>query len=188
MYAVASSGFVERARPIQRAEYDRMVEMGLFANEKVELLKGFIARMSPQKSRHGGAVQYLTHFFVPALVSSSRASVRVQLPLVVDPDSEPEPDVALVPFGGYRDRHPDRAFLVIEVSETSLAEDHDKAAVYAEGGIPEHWIVDTTRDLVEVHRDGADGVYTRVTVHRRGESIACLAFPDLPLSENDLLG
>ena len=124
----------------------------------------------------------------PGLATCPGWEVRTQGPIRLDNGSEPEPDVSLVPFGAYRDRHPDRAFLVIEVSETSLAEDHDKAAVYAEGGIPEYWIVDTTRDLVEVHRDGADGVYTRVTVHRRGESIACLAFPDLPLSVNDLLG
>jgi Uma2 family endonuclease len=188
LHAVAVSGFVERARPIQRAEYDRMVEMGLFDNEKVELLKGFIVRMSPQKSRHAAAVQYLTHFFVPAFVSSGRASVRVQLPLVLDPDSEPEPDIALVPVGAYRNRHPAHAFLVIEVSETSLAEDHDKLAVYAPGGIPEYWIVDTIHEVVEVHRDPRGGVYAAVTIHRRGESIACLAFPDVPLSVSDLLG
>lgn len=165
-----------------------MVDVGLFDNEKVELLKGFIVRMSPQKSRHAGAVQYLTHFFVPALVTSGRASVRVQLPFVVDPDSEPEPDVALVPPGGYRERHPDRAFLIIEVAETTLAADQDKAAVYAAGGIPEYWIVDTTREIVEVHREVAGGAYTRVTAHRRGETIACLAFPDLPVSVSELFG
>jgi Uma2 family endonuclease len=188
LHAVASSGFAERVRPIQRAEYDRMVEMGLFDNEKVELLKGFIVRMSPQKSRHAGAVQYLTHFFVPTLVSSGRASVRVQLPLVVDPDSEPEPDIALVPVGGYRDRHPDRAFLIIEVAETSLAADRDKGGVYAAGGIPEYWIVDTTREVVEVRGEVADGAYTRVTAHGRGESIASLAFPDLLVPVNELFG
>jgi Uma2 family endonuclease len=188
LHVVAFPSFVERVRRIQRAEYDRMVDLGLFDNEKVELLKGFIVRMSPQKSRHAGAVQYLTQFFVPALVSSGRASVRVRLPFVVDPDSEPEPDVALVPFAGYRDRHPDRAFLIVEVAETSLAADRDKAAVYAAGDVPEYWIVDTTHEIVEVHRDVADGAYTQVTTHRRGESIACLAFPDVPLAVNELLG
>src|SRR5438477_12516626 len=98
-----------------------MVEMGLFENEKVELLRGFIVRISPQKSRHAGAVQFLNHFFVQALVPSGWAAVRVRLPLAVGPDSEPEPDVALVPVGAYRDHHPDAAFLVIEVAETSLA-------------------------------------------------------------------
>jgi Uma2 family endonuclease len=165
-----------------------MVEMGLFDSEKVELLKGFIVRMSPQNSRHAGAVQHLTHFFVQALVPSGRASVRVQLPLAMGADSEPEPDIAVVPLGGYRDHHPDGAFLVIEVAETSLAADREKAEVYSEGGIAEYWIVDVAHDLVEVRSDIVDGVYTRVTPYRRGQTLAPGSFPDLSLTVSDLLG
>ena len=162
--------------------------MGLFDSEKLELLQGFIVGMSPQNSRHAGAVQFLNHFFVQALVASGRASVRVQLPLVVGADSEPEPDIALVAVGGYRDRHPDRAFLVIDVAATSLAADREKADVYSDGGIAEYWIVDTIHDLVEVRSDIVDGVYTRVTPYHRGQTLAPVSFPDLSLSVSDLLG
>ncbi len=165
-----------------------MVEMGLFENEKLELLKGFIVRMSPQKSRHASAVQSLTHIFVLALVASGRASVRVQLPLAVSDDSEPEPDIAIVPAAAYRDHHPDSAFLIIEVAETSLATDREKAEVYAAGGIPEYWIVDVVHDLVEVHTDSVDGVYTRVTPYRRGQMITPLGFPDVSVRVTDILG
>jgi Uma2 family endonuclease len=165
-----------------------MVDLGLFDNEKIELLKGFIVRMSPQKSRHASAVQYLTHFFVQALAPTGRASVRVQLPLAATVDSEPEPDVALVAAGAYRDHHPESAFLVIEVAETSLAVDREKADVYAEGGIPEYWLVDTVHERVEVRTDIVDGVYTRVTPYRRGETLAPAAFPDISLPVSDLLG
>ena len=55
-----------------------MVELGQFENEKVELLKGFIVRMSPQKNPQAGVVQYLTHLFVQALVPSGRATARRQ--------------------------------------------------------------------------------------------------------------
>ena len=34
--------FAGRIRPLTRSEYDRMVDMGLFVDEKVELIKGFI--------------------------------------------------------------------------------------------------------------------------------------------------
>ena len=165
-----------------------MVEMGLFDNERVELLKGFIVRMSPQKSRHAGAVQFLTQFFVQALSSSGRVSVRVQLPLATGEDSEPEPDIALVPAGAYRDHHPDDAYLVIEVAETSLPADREKAEVYAEGGIEEYWIVDTVHDLIEVRTDIVDGVYTRVTPYRRGQLVTPRAFADLTVSVADVLG
>ena len=185
---VLSAEFVERIRPLRRVEYDRMVEMGLFDNERVELLRGFIVRMSPQKSRHAGAVQYLTQFFVQALAPSGRASVRVQLPLAAGVDSEPELDIALVALGPYRDHHPDAAYLVIEVAETSLAADREKADVYSEGGVEEYWIVDTVHDLIEVRTDIVDGVYTRVTPYRRGQAITPFAFADLTVSVADVLG
>ena len=165
-----------------------MVELGLFDGEKVELLRGLIVRMSPQKSRHAGAVQFLTHFFVQALVPSGRASVRVQLPLAMGADSEPEPDVALVAMGGYRDHHPDGAFLVIVVAETSLAADREKAEIYSAGGIAEYWIVDTAHDLVEVRSDIVGGVYTRVTPYRRGQTLAPASSSDLCLAVSDLFG
>jgi len=182
------AALADRVRPLRRVEYEQMVDMGLFRNERVELLRGYVVQMSPQKSRHGGAVQSLNHFFVLALVASRRASVRVQLPLAVGDDSEPEPDIALVPPEEYRDRHPDTAFLVVEVAETSLKEDRAKAEIYASGGIPEYWIADTVHGLVEVYTDIVDGVYARVTPFRHGQTLSPGAFPDLAIRVEDILG
>ena len=44
-----------------------------------------------------------------------------QLPVALDADSEPEPDVAVVPRdpGAYRDAHPSRAALIVEIAESS---------------------------------------------------------------------
>jgi Uma2 family endonuclease len=178
----------DRVRRLTRDEYEQPVGLGVFHDERVELLRGYIVRMSPQKSRHAAAVQSLTHALVLALVAAGRASVRVQLPLSVGDDSEPEPDLALVPPGEYRDRHPDTALLVVEVAETSLADDKLKAEIYASGGIPEHWIVDTVHGLVEVHTDIVDGAYTRVTPFRHGQALSPGAFPDLALRVDDILG
>jgi Uma2 family endonuclease len=178
----------DRVRRLRRVEYEQMVELGMFHNERVELLRGYIVQMSPRKSRHAGAVQSLNHFFVLALVAPGRASVRVQLPLAVGDDSEPEPDIALVPPGEYRDHHPDTAFLVVEVAETSLLEDRAKAEIYASGGIPEYWIADTVHGLVEAHTDIVDGLYTRVTPYHHGQTLSPAAFPDLALRIEDILG
>ena len=54
-----------------------------------------------------------------------------------------------VPAGAYRDHHPDSAYLVVEVAETSLPADREKAKVYAEGGVEEYWSVDTVHDLID---------------------------------------
>jgi Uma2 family endonuclease len=94
----------------------------------------------------------------------------------------------LVPAGSYRDHHPDSAYLVIEVAETSLPADREKAEVYAEGGIEEYWIVDTVHDLIEVRTDIVDGVYTRVTPYHRGQLITPRGFANLTVSVADVLG
>src|SRR5689334_12367469 len=165
--------FPERIRPLRRLEYDRMVEEGLLADEQVELIKGFIVRMSPQGLPHSSIVQHLTQVFVMALGASGRASVRVQLPFAATDDSEPEPDIAIVAPGTYRDALPTTASLVIEISESSLRFDrNEKAEVYAAANVEEYWIVDTRHELVEVRTDIVDGLYTRVTPYRRGQTLA----------------
>src|ERR1041384_5574031 len=105
----------ERRRPLRRAEYERMIDAGLFRDERVELIEGVIVEMSRQISPHAAAIQMLTQLLMPHLVG--RAGVRVQLPLVAGDDSLPEPDLTLVEPRYFRDAHPDRAFLVIEVAD-----------------------------------------------------------------------
>jgi Uma2 family endonuclease len=128
------------------------------------------------------------------VTASGHAFSRVVLPLAPwsqpssSIDSEPEPDLALVPAGAYREHHPDSGYLVIEVAETSLPADREQAEVYAEGGVPEYWIVDTAHDLIEVGTEIVDGVYARVTQYRRGQLIAPSAFEDLAVSVADVLG
>jgi hypothetical protein len=37
----------EGLRPLRRVEYERMVELGMFEDEKIELLRGVLVQMSP---------------------------------------------------------------------------------------------------------------------------------------------
>jgi Uma2 family endonuclease len=178
-----------RVRPLRRIEYERLVDAGLLANEKVELIHGLIVRMSPQGAHHAAAVQKLTQLLVAALGIPGHAAIRVQLPLALGEHSEPEPDLAAVPLGSYKDEHPTNAFLVIEVAESSLSEDRrEKGALYAESGIPEYWIVDTARERVEVHSEIVDAAYSRVTPYGRGEVVACAVLTPLKIRVDDIFG
>jgi Uma2 family endonuclease len=79
-----------------------------------------------------------------------------QLPIALDDDSEPEPDVAVVPRDprAYRDAHPTRPVLVVEVADRSYRVDHGpKASLYARAGVPECWVIDLVHEAVEVHRE-----------------------------------
>ncbi|HVH43834.1 MAG TPA: Uma2 family endonuclease [Labilithrix sp.] len=174
------------ARPIRRDEYEKMVELGFFRNERVELLYGVIVRMSPHGPPHDSAIQRLNELLVPALVG--RASVRIQSAFAASDGSEPEPDIAIVPRGDYRAAHPARAFALIEVADSSLETDRGpKAKLYAEGGVEEYWVVNVRDGIVEVHSDIVRGSYTRTVPYRRGARIALAAFPDVEISVDDIL-
>jgi Uma2 family endonuclease len=82
--------------------------------------------------------------------------VRIQLPLALGDDSEPEPDIAVVSgsIRDYRDAHPESALLVIEISDSTLAFDWEvKGSLYARERVAEYWIVNLVESVVEVFRE-----------------------------------
>jgi Uma2 family endonuclease len=85
--------------------------------------------------------------------------------------------------------HPNRAFLIVEVADTSLNLDRqEKAELYARAGVPEYWIVNLAGRIIERHSEPADGTYARVTPFRSGETVAPLAFPDVELPVDEMFG
>lgn len=172
-------------RRFTRAEYDRMGELQFFRGERVELIYGTLVRMSPIRPSHSSTVGRLNELLLPRLLG--RATVRIQQPFVAHDDSEPEPDVAIVPKGQYSDRHPELALLVIEVAERSLTYDREtKGLLYAASGVPEYWIVDVVGQAVEVYRNPEGGRYALARRALGGESVSPSAFPDLGIVISDL--
>lgn len=180
-----------RIRPLKRRltrdEYDHLVELGIFTTEdRIELLRGVLVEVSPQGSPHAEVVQRLAEWLLPALLG--RARVSVQRPFAASRDSEPEPDIAVVPPADYSGAHPNRARLLIEVSDSSIRKDRVlKAAIYAEAGIPEYWVVDVPAERVFVLRRPRRGQYT--SVQRVGPSgeLSPEKFPDVRIGVGELL-
>jgi Uma2 family endonuclease len=173
-------------RPLKRAEYDKLVALGSFRDERVELLRGTVVRMSPKGPPHEYAKERATAVFVMAL--HPRASVRVESSFAASEESEPQPDLAIVPLRSYADEHPSRAHLVIEVSKSSLSIDRAiKSAIYAEAGVPEYWVVNLVDSVIEVSTDPESGAYTTTTLHRKGGTITLVAFPDVTVAVDDIL-
>jgi Uma2 family endonuclease len=149
----------ERLRPLRRNEYDRLVEDGLFVDERIELLEGVLVEMTPAGAPHADVVGRLTMLLAPALVG--RALVRVQSPLAIADESEPEPDVAVVAVADYQQEHPRHALLVVEVAEASLRKDLGvKAKLYARARVAEYWVVDLSTRTVRRHTAPTDEGYT----------------------------
>jgi Uma2 family endonuclease len=176
----------ERLRPLRRDEYDRLVELGCFEDERIELLEGALVEMSPQGTPHMFVIRKLTMLFAQAI--GKRAVVQVQGPFAASDDSEPEPDLALIPDEDYARVHASRAFLVVEVADSSLRKDRlIKARLYARAGVPEYWIVNLDTRVFEVHRAPEGERYARVTTHGPDETVRPEAFDDIAVRIADVL-
>jgi Uma2 family endonuclease len=140
---------------------------------------------------HASCVARLNHLLMGRL--HGRALLWPQNPLVILPDSEPEPDIILL---GWRDDFYRRALpgaedvaLLIEVANTSLRYDrHVKGPLYAEAGVRDYWIVDLEREAVEIYRNPQAGRFHHTDRVARGGTLLPLAFPDTPLAVADILG
>jgi Uma2 family endonuclease len=185
-----------QTRRWKRVEYDRLIECGFFQpGDQVELLGGQLIVAEPQSDRHYTAIQ--------ALDAALRAAfgpgwtVRTQGPVALDDESEPEPDIAVVPgtFRDYATGHPSRPVLIVEVSLSSLALDRaHKGSLYARAGLADYWIVNLVDRVVEVHRQPVPDPrapfgwhYDSVAVVGPAGVISPLAAPHAALRVSDVL-
>ena len=176
----------EVIRPLRRVEYDQLVSLGAFQDERIELLEGELVAMSPIGAPHSIAVRKLNRLLVLAL--EGRAEVLCQSPFAALEFSEPEPDFSVVPLGEHDTYHPSKAFLIIEVAESSLAIDRGKKLrLYANCNVPEYWIVNLPERCIEVYTSPSPGAYDRVERYERGQSIRPLAFGDVEFAVSDVL-
>jgi Putative restriction endonuclease len=116
--------------------------------------------------------------------------VRIPIP---GRDSEPEPDRCVVrgKIEEYGERHPgpDDIALIVEIADSSPAEDHQLARdVYGPAGVPACWILDINARRVEVYtRRGPQGYGTpeffaegqSVPVVIRGRVVGRIAVKDI---------
>ncbi len=175
-------------RKFTRAEYDRMVELGVIGeNEKVELIFGMLVAMSPIDPAHVESTRRIFVMLHEQL--ASRAVVVSQSPFAATEDSEPEPDCYVVPNDIDRwKEHPTRAFLIVEVARSSLRYDRRiKALLYGISEVDEYWVVDQVHGTLEVRRDRHEGEWRSITIHQRGDVIAMLAFPDVQIAVAEIL-
>jgi Uma2 family endonuclease len=135
-----------------RREYDYVLALGILQQkDPVELLGGQMIVTDPKG--HAAVVRRMAEALRTVF---GRSVLRVQEPVPLDDDSEPEPDVAIVP-GVRNDDYevrPVRPTLIVEVADTSLAFDRTyKGSLYARTGVTDYWIVDVRRRVVEIHRE-----------------------------------
>jgi Uma2 family endonuclease len=179
----------------KRTEYERLVGLGIFEGEPIELIGGQLVVAEPQYPYHASsisAVEYAVRASLP-----SGWLVRTQSPVSLDDESEPEPDLVVVPGrpADYRHAHPALPVLAIEVAESSLAFDRlQKGSLYARAGIQDYWIVNLVDRALEIYRDPATDTsaaygwrYRSLTSLSRADVAIPLAFSSSRIAVADLL-
>jgi Uma2 family endonuclease len=144
-----------RTRRFTRAEYERLIELGVFQpGEAIELIGGELMVAEPQGAPHYTAIRKTARALEVAFATGWE--VRTQGPIGLDDDSEPEPDVAVVAGvpEDYARAHPSRPVLTVEVAESSLALDRQrKGSLYARAGLAEYWVLNLVDRVLEVYRE-----------------------------------
>jgi Uma2 family endonuclease len=185
-----------RTRRWTRAEYDRLIADGSFRpDERLELLGGQLVVREPQGSRHAVAIELALHALQQAFGPAWR--VRVHLPIALDIESEPEPDLSVVGGAprGSAFAHPADPVLIVEVADTSLVFDREhKSSLYARAGVADYWIVNLVDRQLEIYRDpvGAPAApfgwrYTQRSVRGATAVISPLAALSARISVAELL-
>ncbi len=163
------------------AEFAQMSDLGMFADQHVELLNGELTVKGKQSPQHAYVIQRLSAWFYAHL--TEQACIRVQLPLVLisPPPDFVEPDLALLnlPAEQYATRDADSsdALLLIEVSDSTLDRDRtEKLAAYARNGIPEYWVYHVQTNKLEVFTEPFENVYTQTNVYLVGKPVSVMGF------------
>ncbi len=185
-----AEGLVERRR-FTIEEYHKMAGAGILnEDDRVELIEGDIVEMNPIGSRHAACVRGLNRLLSRQL--GDELLLDVQNPVRLDGGLEPQPDLAVLRFGYYREAlpGPEDVLLLIEVADTSLSYDRDvKLPLYARAGIQEIFIVDLAGETLERHNEpSAGGGYRRTERVRRGETISSEVLPEIVLQVNAIFG
>jgi Uma2 family endonuclease len=165
-------------------EYHRLDEFNE-NGRRTELIRGIVIEKiskSPQHSKLGKRLYDLLLRLIPTGFIVWRED-----PLTLA-DSEPEPDVAVVKGApeDFDDSHPRTAELVIEVAVSSAALDREMAALYADAGVTEYWIVLAPERQVEVYRRPLNGRYSDKRLYRADETIECVGLPGVRVRVSEI--
>ena len=167
----------EQVHRVSVSDYHRLGELGLIS-EKVELLRGIIVDKLSKSPLH----EFVSERLLDLLRKHAPKSLRIrqERPLSLL-DSEPEPDISVVPGKpeDWIDSHPSTAALVVEVSIASLPLDRKKSSIYAEAGVPEYWLVRAEERLIDIYRQPCPGGYLTQVTLAETETLACSSIPEI---------
>jgi len=176
-------------RLISVEDYRAMAQAGVLREgERVELIEGELIQMVPAGGPHIHLLNYLNAVLVPQV--GNDGVVSPQNPVILLPNSEPEPDLVILRSECRRSREVPKAsdvLLVVEISVTSRDYDRDvKLPLYARYGVPEAWMLEPLTHGVTMYRDPMPNGYKTVIVPKPNDVISPLLLPSVKVDLADL--
>ncbi len=170
-------------------DYHRMIDAGILADVKAELLRGEIVEMAPEGKPHAHLSSTAADTIREKL--AGQVKVREAKPITLANDSEPEPDIAVVQVLGdtYLEHHPfaENVFWLVEYADSSLQKDLEvKNQLYAEAGIQEYWVINLKRMELVVFTEPQGDRYQRQHTLTEGQ-IAPVQFPQVSFAVNQFI-
>ena len=173
-------------------QYYRLAEAGVLQpDDRVELIEGEIIRMPPIGSPHAARVTRLNRLLQNLLGQS--VIVSIQNPVRLNDYSEPVPDAAVLKpredFYAAQHPTPEDVLLIVEVSDSTILTDRNvKVPLYARAGIPEVWLVNLPKQVIEVYSEPAEGKYQKALTFEPGEVLTSPTVTNLSLRVEEIIG
>jgi Uncharacterized protein conserved in cyanobacteria len=171
--------------------YYRLMDLG-FLQGRFEILDGEVVSKMGQNPPHARILTHLNRLFSRMFGAEF---IRIQVPIHIPGAdgiyNEPEPDIVVTreTDASYAKRHPDPedVVLLVEVADSTVSTDLIlKARLYARAEVSEYWVLDLTDRALHVHREPANGEYSKVSVHRVGELVSLSTRLNVSFSVADL--
>lgn len=172
-------------------DYHRLTELGFFSeDDRVELIRGEIMQMAAKGTAHTNCCRDLLEEL--AGLVTGRAKLQCQDPIILSPNSEPEPDFAILRkrADNYRFSLPqaEDVYFVIEIADSTLKYDREvKMLLYAEAGISDYWLFNLIDNHLETysqpyHKGRNSFGYSLKRIILPDQTIELPYFPDLILN------
>lgn len=170
--------------PMSVEFYHEAGKLGMIG-EDVELLEGVIFKKMPKSPFHEWLAEFLRERLL--LICGPSYFIGKERPITCS-TSEPEPDLAVFKgnLSDYRFSHPTTAEIVIEISISTPQRDRSKAAIYAEAGVKEYWIIEPELNLVTLHTNPQATGYATRQIFTAQDLVPSTIFPAFTLRLADL--
>ena len=176
-------------------EYNRLAELGFFhEDDRVELIKGEIIPMAAKGTLHSTFSRRLIRELSKLI--TNQATLQSQDPIIIPPNSEPEPDIAILKNkdDDYLNSHPaaQDLLLLIEIADSSLKYDQEvKLPLYAEAGITDYWIFNLIENCLETYNQPFQNLqgkfgYRRKVIFLPNETVNLPCFSELTLDLSNI--